>query len=184
MTETKVSSRYASSFLRNSIEKNNLEKSASDMSIILNSFESSRELQLAMKSPVIKSEIKESILIGIFSGKIDIETMNFLKFIIRKGRESLIASIAGRFLEMRDEHLGILQAEVHSAFELAAEHKEQLQKRFESLLSKKVNISYRINKELLGGFVAKIGDTIYDASVKHQLSVLKKHFIQSGLSLN
>jgi F-type H+-transporting ATPase subunit delta len=184
MTETKVSSRYASSFLSSSIEKNNLEKATADMRIILHAIESSRDLQLAMKSPVIKSDVKESILTEIFSRRIDAESINFVKFIIRKGRESLIDSIARRFLEMRDEHLGILQAQVHSAFELSSEHKEQIKKSFEYLLNKRVNISYQIDEKLLGGFVAKIGDTIYDASVKHQLGLLKKHFVKSGISLN
>lgn len=184
MTETKISSRYASSFLINSIEKNSLEKTAADMELILGAFESSRELQLAMENPVIKSAIKESILVEIFSGKVEAETLNFLKFIVSKGRESLLPSVAKRFLEMRDEQLGIMQAAVLSAFELSKEHKEQIQKRFEVSLDKKVNISYQIDEKLLGGFVARIGDTIYDASVKHQLGLLKKHFVRSGISLN
>lgn len=184
MTESKISSRYASSFLRNSIERNTLDRTASDMQYILAAFQSSRELQLAMESPVIKPEIKESILSEIFSEKVDADTMNFVKFIVSKGRESLLHSISVRFLEMRDEHLGIVQASVLSAFELSSEQKNQIQEKFEKILGKKVILNYQINKDLIGGFVAKIGDTIFDASVKHQLNQLKKHFVKGGLSLN
>lgn len=184
MTETKISSRYSSSFLEIAIEKNFLEKASSDMELILNAFEKSRELKLVVESPVIKSEKKESILMEIFSGKVDPETLNFIKFIVLKGREALLPSIAVRFLELKDEHLGIIRASVTSAFELTNEQKNQLKDKFESALGKKVLLSYQIDKNILGGFIAKVGDTIYDASVMHQLDQLKNHFIKVGISLN
>lgn len=184
MAETKISSRYALSFLRIAIDKNILENTASDMEMMLNAFEDSRELRRAIESPVIRSEVKETILSEIFSGKVDDESMKFIKFIVSKGRESLLPSIAKRYLELRDEHLGIVQASVFSAFELSGEQKDQLKKRFETSLGKKVIFSYQIDNSLLGGFVAKLGDTIYDASVKHQLNLLKKHFVKVGITLN
>ncbi len=184
MTESKISSRYASSFLRNSIEKNTLDRAASDMQYIISVFHSSRDLQLAMENPVIKSEIKGNVLSEIFAGKVDDETMSFIRFIVSKRRESLLQSIAKRFLEMYDEHLGIVRASVLSAFELSSEQKVQIKEKFEKLLARKVIINYQINEELLGGFVARIGDTIYDVSVKHQLNQLKKHFVKGSLSLN
>lgn len=184
MAESKISSRYASSFLQIAIEKNVLEKTASDMELILKAFESSRELQQAIESPILRSEVKDSVLTEIFFGKVDSETMNFIKFVVYKRRESLLSSIAKRFLELRDEHLGIVRASVLSAFGLSDEQKVQLKKRFESSLSKKVTLSYQIDNNLLGGFVAKVGDTIFDASVKHQLNLLKKHFVKVGITLN
>lgn len=184
MAETKISSRYASSFLGLGIEKNILEKTALDMELMLNAFESSRELRRVIESPVIKPELKESILREIFSAKVDSETMNFFSFIISKRRESLLPSIAKRFLELKDEHFGIIRASIVSAFELSADQKNQLKSRFESSLGKIVILSYRVDNNLLGGFVARVGDTIYDASVKHQLNLLKKHFVKAGISLN
>ena len=184
MAESKISSRYASSFLQIAIEKKILEKTAVDMELILKAFASSRELQRAIESPIIRAEIKESVLSQIFSKKVDSETINFIKFVVNKGRESLLPSIAKRFLELRDEHLGIVQASVLSAFELSDEQKDQLKERFESSLGKKIYLSYQIDNNLLGGFIAKVGDTIFDASVKHQLSLLKKHFVKVGITLN
>lgn len=184
MAETKISSRYANSFLGLGIEKNILEKTALDMELMLNVFESSRELRRVIESPVIKPELKESVLREIFAAKVDSETMNFFSFIISKRRESLLSSIAKKFLELKDEHLGIVRASIVSAFELSADQKNQLKSRFESSLGKTVILSYQVDNNLLGGFVAKVGDTIYDASVKHQLNLLKKHFVKAGISLN
>lgn len=184
MAKTKISTRYASSFLQIAVEKNILDIAASDMELIVEAFKSSRELRRAVESPVVRSETKQSILIDIFSGKVHNETINFIKFVIRKGRESFLLSIAERFLELRDEYLGVVQAEISSAFELSEQQKEEIRKRFEDTLGKKVNCNYQINKNLLGGFVAKVGDTVYDASVMHQLNLLKNHFVKVDISLN
>lgn len=184
MSESKISTRYASSFLELSIEKNILEQTSSDMELIRDAFISSRELRLAIDNPVVKSEIKEVILLEIFSDKLDPETNNFIKFVLKKGRESLLLSIAQKFLELRNEHLGIVQADITSAFELSDQQKQEIKERFELTLNKKVKFSYNIDKNLLGGFIAKVGDTVYDASVKHQLNLLKNHFIKVDLSLN
>jgi F-type H+-transporting ATPase subunit delta len=184
MAKTKISTRYASSFLQIAVEKKILDNAAADMELIVDSFKSSRELRRAVESPVIRSETKQSILIDIFSGKVHNETMNFIKFVITKGRESGLSSIAARFLELRDEYLGVVQAEITSAFELSEQQKEEMRNSFENTLGKKVNCNYQINKNLLGGFVAKVGDTVYDASVMHQLSLLKNHFVKVDISLN
>lgn len=184
MAETKISTRYAASFLSIAIEKKILEKAVSDMHLMVTAFESSRELRRAIDSPVIKPELKESVLREIFSGKVDSETMKFISFVAGKRRESYLLPIAKRFLELRDEHLGIVQASVVSAFELSGEQKDQLKNRFESSIGKSVILTYQVDNKLLGGFVARIGDTIFDASVKHQLNLLKKHFIKVGISLN
>jgi F-type H+-transporting ATPase subunit delta len=184
MAITKISTRYASSFLQIAVEKKILDNAAADMELIVDSLKSSRELRRAVESPVIRSETKQSILIDIFSGKVHNETMNFIKFIINKGRESALSSIAARFLELRDEHLGVVQAEITSAFDLSEQQKEEMRNSFENTLGKKVNCNYQINKNLLGGFVAKVGDTVYDASVMHQLNLLKNHFVKVDISLN
>lgn len=183
MTESKISSRYASSFLGIAIEKKILERAESDMKLISGAF-SSRELKLAIDSPIIKPEIKKNILSEIFSGKVDAETIKFINFVISKGRESLLPSIADTFLKLMDEHVGVVRASVTSAFEFSEEQKAELSERFETMLGKKVYFKYEINAELIGGFIVKINDTIFDASVFNQLSRLRNHFVKAGITLN
>jgi len=59
-----------------------------------------------------------------------------------------------------------------------------LQSRLEKILNKKVRLNFKIDLDLVGGFIAKVGDTLYDASIKHQLELLKKQFLTGELSLN
>lgn len=184
MTEHKVALRYASSFLESSLDKNSLLTVSEDMEMIVSTLEANRNLMGVLQSPVIKADTKRAILEEIFVSRISVESMNFLKFIIEKNREFLLHDIIKRFLELRDQHLGIVNVEVKTAFEFTEDQKLELQKKFESTLNKKVRFQFSIDKELIGGFVAKAGDTVYDASLKHQLEVLKKQFTQGGASLN
>jgi len=184
MVSQKVSNRYALSLLSIALEKNMLDTVYNDVNLLINTFNESDELQRVVESPVVRPEIKNSILGEIFSQKMDKETLNFINFIIKKRREEILYSVAKRFVELRNEHLGIVELLVRTAFELTDDQKEILKERFEKILSKKAIMNFKVDNNLIGGFIAQVGDTVYDASMKHQLELLKKEFIQGGLSLN
>jgi F-type H+-transporting ATPase subunit delta len=137
-----------------------------------------------MESPVVKLELKISILDEIFSRQIDKDALNFIHFVINKRREEILYAVSRRFVELRNEHLGIVELKVITAFKFTDNQKLMLKERFEKILKKKINISFSVDQNLVGGFIAQVGDTVYDASLKHQLELLKKEFVLSGLSLN
>ena len=184
MANLKVSHRYATSLIETAIEKNKLDKISSDMILLLDALNDNKALQLMLNNPVIRPEIKGNILKEIFSSKFDSESLNFLNFVIEKKRENLLDSIAARFLELRDDYLGIVSVTVSVAFTLAEDQIEILQKKLEEILGKKIRLNLVVDESLVGGFIAKAGDTMYDASVRHQLELLKKQFLVSGFSLN
>lgn len=184
MSDYKVSNRYASSLLETSISNNSLETVSKDIQHVHSTLSVSDELVRALKSPVINSESKLVVLKEIFKDKVSDETIRFFDFLIEKDRENLLAEIADQFLSIKDEYLGIINVAVTTAFEFDDEQKEQLKVKFENYLNKKVKINFKLDKNVLGGFIAKVGDTVYDASIKHQLELLKQKFIQGEVSLN
>ena len=184
MVSLKVSNRYALSLLSIALEKDKLDTVYNDAKLLIKAFDESDELQRVVESPVVRPEVKISILDEIFSGKIDKETINFIHFIIQKRREEILYSVAKRFVDLRNEHLGIVELLVRTAFELNDDQKEVLKVRFEKILNKKAIMIFKVDNNLVGGFIAQVGDTVYDASMKHQLELLKKEFVQGGLSLN
>ncbi len=184
MSEQKVSIRYCNSLLETAIEKNILDAVYKDIGLISESLESSRELSMMLINPVIKSNIKLSVLESIFKNKIHSESFNFLNFLILKGRENLLSIISKKFLELRDDYLGIVSVKVSSAVNLDNSQIKNLQAKFEKLLQKKVKFIFKIDTSVLGGFIAEVNDTVYDASLKHQLELLKKKFLSSSVSAN
>ena len=184
MKDHKVSLRYASSLLDSAIEKKNLDSVSNDMELVLNTLEGKNQLNLMLKSPVIKPQVKFSLLKEVFANKIINDSLKFLQFVIDKKREELLVNIAKRFLELKDEYLGILNVEITTAYEFTVDQQEQVKKNLESNLNKIIKLKYIINKELIGGFIARVADTMYDASIKHQLEILRKQFLSGSVSLN
>lgn len=184
MAASKVAIRYASSFLDSSIEKNTLDLVSKDFEDVYNALLRSYELVRFIKSPVIKNETKQSVLKEIFKDKISKESLDFLLFVTSKGRENILKEILERFFELKDEHQKISRIQITTSYEFNVEQQKQLTEKFEAMLNKKVILSFSVDKNLIGGFVAKVGDTIYDASITHQLELLKKQFLQGSVTLN
>jgi F-type H+-transporting ATPase subunit delta len=184
MSDFRVLHRYANSFLETAIEKKKLDVITNDMHLLVDTLKQNRKLELMLESPVIRPELKFKILDEIFGKKISKDSMDFIEFVISKKRENLLQSIGNRFLELRDEHLGIANVVVTAASEFSGEQKNFLQNRLENILEKKVALNFKTDLDLVGGFIAQVGDTLYDASIKHQLELLKKQFLTGEFSLN
>ena len=80
--------------------------------------------------------------------------------------------------------MGIVSVKVSSAVNLDDSQIKNFQSKLEKLLQKKVKFIFKIDTSVLGGFIAEVNDTVYDASLKHQLALLKKKFLSSGVSVN
>jgi F-type H+-transporting ATPase subunit delta len=180
MQNKKISSRYAQSLLDITEEKNNLDSVYEDVTLVLSALNQNPELRRVIISPVIKPKTKLSILNEIFSNKIGEELLRFIRFIIEKEREEYLYDIMDRFRELRNEKLGIIDVEVKTAWQFTQKQTEELSKRLEEMFDKKVQMSFVIDKNVLGGFIAKVGDTLFDASVRNQLDNLKRKFLQGN----
>jgi F-type H+-transporting ATPase subunit delta len=165
-------------------EKDLFEQISSDMESVFNTIRQSREFKVMLTSPVIKTYDKEQVLLKVFENNISHDSLNFLLFIVRKNRENLLFDMIRRFLDLRDKKLGIVNAEVTSASEFSDEQKSKLTIKLEEYTRKKVRLSLQINRNLLGGFIVKIEDTVLDASLYHQLELLKEQFMKGDSSLN
>ncbi len=184
MSEFKISKRYATSLIETAEEKNLLDSVARDVELIASTLDANRQLILMLSNPIIKPNIKFNILAEIFKSRINQETINFLKFLVEKNRENLLDSIAKIFLELRDKRLGIVNVEVKAAVAFTDDQVQNFKNNLEKFLNKKIRIIFKIDPEIIGGFVAKVNDTMFDASLKHQLGLLKKQFLQSSGSFN
>ncbi|HSD65031.1 MAG TPA: ATP synthase F1 subunit delta [Ignavibacteriaceae bacterium] len=184
MADYKVSLRYATSLIDLALEKNILDSVSNDIEFVGDTLEKCPELKRALENPVIKPETKSSILDEIFKSRINPETMHFIRFLVKKGRENLLGEIVSKFLGLRDKNMNIVNVDVQSAYEMTEDQKEKLKTRIEKVLNKKARFRIKINPEVVGGFIAKVNDTVYDASVKHQLETLKQILLKNGTALN
>lgn len=184
MSNLNIANRYANALMQLAEDKNAFDSVSADVELVYNTLKSSRELQVALSSPVISQKDKKSILTQVFENRISPESMEFIQFVVQKNREDLIFNIASSFLILRDKKMGIVNAEVISSYQLNDEQKNKLKSKIEEITRKKVRLTYSVRESIIGGFMIRIEDTIYDASIKHRLEALREKLLKGDLSLN
>ncbi len=184
MSDFNVSTRYANALLAIALETNQFDAISADVDYILNAFTQVKELRVAINSPVIKLEKKTQIIEVIFKEKINSKTFEFLVFILNKNRATLLISILKRYCQLRDNKKGIASINVKVAYDISADQQVKLKNKLAEITKKQVTLNFHKDESIIGGFVARHGDTVYDASIKHSLEQLKKQFINGEIGLN
>ncbi|HRJ87946.1 MAG: ATP synthase F1 subunit delta [Blastocatellia bacterium] len=140
---------------------------------------SNNDLSTAFRNPAIAHLRKEGVLEELLKrSKPSRTTANFLRILLQNSRLTELSEINERFVSELEERVGIVHAEVSSAHELSDEHKAELKSNLEKLTGKQVKFDFEINKDLIGGVVARIGSTVYDGSVRTQLEHLREQLMQ------
>ncbi|HRH59480.1 MAG TPA: ATP synthase F1 subunit delta [Chitinophagaceae bacterium] len=180
MRNTLVGKRYAKALMDLAVEKNQLDAVNNDISLLKSS--ATKELNAVLSSPVIKEEKKSQIFNQIYKDKISNLTLLFFDLIFKKSREYAIADILNSFEEQYRKTKGIVVLNLTTAVEISDAEKEKLRNRFQQLpkfANKSVSISSKVDPKIIGGFVARLDDTLYDASIKHDLEFIGRNFIEN-----
>jgi F-type H+-transporting ATPase subunit delta len=134
----------------------------------------SAELRNVLASPGVPKEEKhgviEKIAARLGAGKI---IRNFLFLVADHHRTHILPEILATFQEVLRQRQGIAEAEISSAVELSAAQKKRFGQILERITGKKVEAKFLLDPALLGGAVVRVGDTIYDGSVRNSLNEMR-----------
>ena len=177
MQDTKAGIRYAKSLFKLAIERKELEVVSADMTLINKTIHENPELRSMLKSPIIKSDKKASIIHAIFASNIGTTTAAFLDLIIKKRREMYTDAIARQFVILHLENNGIEEAMLTTAFKID----DSFRQRILDLVVKhsknnKVELQERIDPSIIGGFVLRFGDNQIDTSIEREIELLRREF--------
>ena len=176
MAQIKVASRYAKSLLGLVAEKGNLEDAFNDMSLIKKTCSENRDLVVLLKSPVVNTEKKASILNSVYGKNVSEVTMLFINLITKNRREGALPEIADAFIAQYKAMKGITTAVVTSAAVLADDAKKKIQDLVQKEVGGTVELQMEINPELIGGFILRIGDKQLDTSILSKIGDLRQEF--------
>lgn len=179
MPNLRVAKRYAKALIEIAEELEKLDRITHDVQLIDSVIRSSRELQLFLKSPIIKEDKKKEIIQEIFTdSRVDPVTLKFMLLLIEKKRENLLHDIVKMYQELYDEKMGIVTAEVLTAVEISESEKKKVERKILELTgAKKVKAIYKVDPSIIGGIVIRIGDTVYDASIRRKVQLLREQLI-------
>lgn len=176
MSTYRISSRYAKSILDLSLEKGVLESVLLDMKRLQSIGNSNSEFSSVIKSPVIPTDKKLSVLKALFPKGNNL-TLTFFDVITRKERESYLLDIAKEFQNQYNEYKNIQVAEVTTTYPLDEEQRNKFKNVVREISGKElVDLNEKVDEEIIGGFVLKIGDRQLDESIKSKLKSLQLMF--------
>jgi F-type H+-transporting ATPase subunit delta len=127
----------------------------------------------AIADPNLSDAKAAGLFIAILSGQLSGDAENFLRVLAENGRLGLLREIRVQFEALKNEREGVLEAEVHSAFELSDAQVAELVQRLEKKTGRKVRTKVQIDKDLIAGVRLVLGDKVIDGSARAQLGALE-----------
>ena len=168
-----VAKRYAKAIYEIALENGKSDQFLEELQLVSESFASSPELQDWLSSPSVDGKEKKSLLAKTFRDLSE-PVQNLLFLLVDRHRTDQIHGIVEVYRSFNNERKGIEEAIVTTAFSLSPEDEKQLIQTFEHLTQKRLHIKKQIDSDLLGGVVVKIGDRIYDGSLRTKLQQFQK----------
>jgi F-type H+-transporting ATPase subunit delta len=171
---SEISKRYAKAFFELAGEENKYEVYHEDLSRFSTVLDSSKDLKEFFANPVFNHVEKKQIMEYLL-GRIELSplTANFLGLLVDKGRIGLLDEIVASYRDMMDKTLQRVQVSVRTAYALTPVQQASLLKQLEEMTKKKADMSVMEDPSLLAGIVVRVGDTVYDGSVRTQLNNIR-----------
>jgi len=171
-----VASRYARALVEVVLEQRIDGNAAREqLRAMVDAVHESIELRRVWESPAILPEQKRAVLDAIAAQIGAVKPIrNFMAVIIDHRRIGMLDDIVRVFETELDAQLGFAEVQVSSARPLSAQEQREVEARVERMTGKKVRATYVSNPDLLGGVVVRVGDTIYDGSVRGQLEKMRQ----------
>ncbi len=174
MLSPKLASRYAKSLLEISKERKVESDVFEDMSMMHEVLDRSDDLKMLFKSPVIPTEKKEKVIKTLFEKKISKVSYGFIELLVKKGRERFIDEIVASFIELYNKENEIISAELITAVEVDKSTIEAIQTLIKTQAKvKDIKLITKVDPNIVGGFVLKYNNLLFDDSIEHKLQRIK-----------
>jgi F-type H+-transporting ATPase subunit delta len=179
MSGSKAAIRYAKAVLDLAKEKGSEQAVLGDMETVVSTIAASKELRLMLQSPIVKDEVKKKALLEIFASSSTI-TKELIRVLVTNERTQALGPVASSYISLYNKERGIQVAQVTTAVPLNDTLETEVLAKVKELTgSNSVTIESIIDPEIIGGFVLRVGDLQYNASIANQLGSIRRQFSKS-----
>ncbi len=175
MSESRAAIRYAKAVLDLAIEAKATDAVEADMRTVVSTISENDELREMLASPIVKGADKKQTLSSVFTG-INGISEGLLSVLMENKRISLLEEVALKYIILNEKLKGEAVAMVTTAVPLTADLEEDILMQVQKITGNKVTIENKVDEKIIGGFVLRIGDLQYDASIANKLNGLKREF--------
>ncbi|GAA4245589.1 ATP synthase F1 subunit delta [Winogradskyella damuponensis] len=175
MSGSRAAIRYAKAVLSLATDQKSTEVVNSDMKSITNAIAGNEDLNQMLQSPVVRSSDKKAVLLAIFKDA-NVATTNLIDVLIANKRLPLLNDVASSYVHLYDQLKGRQIASVTTAIPLTEELKTKVLTKVKELTGKDAEVKSIIDESIIGGFILRVGDIQYNASIANKLDKLKREF--------
>lgn len=173
-----VSKRYAEALFAESVEQGKVQEVVAELQTLSLLFDESADVKEFVKNPLISKNERISVLEALRNKQVIGEFVYaFLSILVAKNRLNTLPEVAESFNELYMEKNGEAEAEVTVAVAMDDSVRAELKAALVKLTGKKVSIIETVDPSIIGGFVAKVGSSLIDASIKGQLEKMKESLV-------
>jgi F-type H+-transporting ATPase subunit delta len=168
--------RYAKAILERAKEQNSLEPTSKDMLLVAQTIGSNAELHSFVTNQVISSEVKLSALLEVFA-QVGEDAKLLLRLLAENKRLDILSNVADAFNKLYNDLSGVEVVKVTTAIALTPELETKVLAKAKEFTSKSMVIENVIDPSIIGGFILRVGDKQYNASVANRLTSLKRELV-------
>ncbi len=179
MKDARPALRYAKAILNLAKDTKAETEVNADMQLIASTVSENDDLEVMLNSPVIKASDKKKVLNALFSGKINNISLGLFNLLEENKRMNMLLSIAKQYSIIYDFLKRIQVASVTTAVPLTSDLEKKVMAKIVELTGNKASLENIVNPNVLGGFILRVGDVQYDASISNHLNELRKEFDNS-----
>jgi F-type H+-transporting ATPase subunit delta len=165
---------YAEALFRVVRAEGELDRVEDELFRIGNILESNHELKQVLSDQSMERSRRVAILEDLLGDKVSAHTLGLLSFIVSQGRGRQVGPILSELSSIAAEARNSVVAEVRSAVPLDDKQRKELAGALSKATGKNVEVKVLVDPSVIGGVVAKIGDTVIDGTIKHRLEQLKE----------
>ena len=177
MARTFSSRRYAQAIFQLAQESNDVEKWLDDLTVLAAAV-GDKLFASFMDSPQVETEKKSTVIGELFDKEVGGLAVNLMCLLASINAVKNLPSITDSFQELVDEERGIERCEIVSAVGLTEEQRKRISKGISELVGKEITVETRVDEEILGGFVARVGDRLIDGSLKTRFEDMKRELVK------
>ena len=174
MIKSQVGRRYSKAIFDIAEEKNQVKEIYELLNSAMVLYRTDKEFKNFIRNPLISNEEKKLVLNEIF-GKDNRDNLNILLYILDKGRINCIKYIVAEYLKIYYRKNRILDVRATFTKELTEEQKKKLIDKLSQKTGKEINLEIKIDRNILGGGIIRIGDKIIDGSIRRELDNWKRN---------
>jgi F-type H+-transporting ATPase subunit delta len=177
MKNATIARNYAEALLAAGAATKQVELFGRLIDAVAGAVQADERIAVVLESPRVAKGVKAKLLEDALEGSAPREFVRFLQAVVRRGRQGLFADMAHEYLALLDVRMNRVHAGVTLVDEADARLETQIVERLTRAIGKEVRARFRADPRILGGIMVRVGDRIYDGTLRRRVAALKRRML-------